>query len=95
MQEIQFEVVYVCAGEVFRRYLTIGQGASVSEAIAMARTECPDFPPEAWACANLAIYGTLVEDRSIPVAEGDRLELLRPLIIDPVEARRKRAQGGT
>lgn len=37
-----------------------------------------------------AIYGEAVS-RETPVREGDRVELLRPLVADPKEARRQRA----
>lgn len=37
-----------------------------------------------------AVYGKRV-DRDAPLRDGDRLELLRPLQMDPKEARRRRA----
>lgn len=42
------------------------------------------------AALSYAIYGRAVE-RSTPVREGDRVELLRPLVADPKESRRQRA----
>ena len=42
--------------------------------------------------AGYALHG----ERAEPVArlrEGDRVELLRPLLVDPREARRRRARG--
>jgi len=40
----------------------------------------------------LAVHGVRVEP-DILLREGDRIELLRPLQIDPKEARRRRAAG--
>ena len=37
-----------------------------------------------------AVFGVLA-DRSTVLREGDRVELLRPLQVDPKEARRRRA----
>lgn len=91
MQEVTFEIVYVGPEGLFRKHLEAEQGTSISEAMSIARKECSEFPKEAWRYEQVAIYGKLIEDASRPIAEGDRLEILRPLEIDPVEARRLRA----
>ena len=41
--------------------------------------------------AGVAVFGVAVAP-STPLREGDRVELLRPLQLDPKEARRRRAQ---
>lgn len=41
--------------------------------------------------AGMAVFGIRIDDHS-PLADGDRLELLRPLTMDPKAARRKRAE---
>lgn len=41
--------------------------------------------------AGMAVFGRRVGDDTV-LHEGDRLELLRGLIIDPKEARRRRAE---
>ena len=41
---------------------------------------------------KLGIYGRVVDPRTV-LKEGDRVELYRPLLIDPKEARRRRARG--
>lgn len=41
--------------------------------------------------SGLAIYGEPVGDSAL-LREGDRVELLRPLAIDPKDARRRRAR---
>jgi putative ubiquitin-RnfH superfamily antitoxin RatB of RatAB toxin-antitoxin module len=41
--------------------------------------------------AGFAVFGVRAE-QGTPLHEGDRVELLRPLLLDPKEARRRRAQ---
>ncbi|HGO8997810.1 TPA: RnfH family protein [Neisseria meningitidis] len=41
--------------------------------------------------APLGIFGKAVKDDT-PLRDGDRIEVYRPLLIDPKEARRKRIQ---
>lgn len=43
------------------------------------------------ATLSCAIHGERV-DPATPLADGDRVELLRPLVADPKDARRRRAQ---
>jgi putative ubiquitin-RnfH superfamily antitoxin RatB of RatAB toxin-antitoxin module len=44
-------------------------------------------------CSRLAVYGRMV-GLSAPLHDGDRLELLRPLEVDPKQRRRARAAPG-
>lgn len=90
MDIVQFEIVYVAAGGCFRSRLSAASGASLGEAIEIARRECTEFPEEAWAQPHFAVYGKRVEDLSRLLAEGDRIEILRPLSMQPSEARRRR-----
>ena len=41
--------------------------------------------------SGYAVFG-VISQADCPLADGDRLELLRPLTLDPKEARRKRAR---
>ena len=63
--------------------LDVPPGTTVAEALAASRfaAERP---------AALAIYGQVVSAQRV-LAEGDRIELLRDLLINPMEARRRRA----
>ena len=72
--------------------LTVPSGSTVSDVISaspLAR-RFPDIP-----VADLAvgIWGRVVK-RDHPVRDGDRIEIYRPLQIDPREARRQLAQAG-
>lgn len=63
----------------------LSAGACIEEALAAAGWRCePPF-------VGVAIFGQLADARS-QLHEGDRIELLRPLEIDPKVARRRRAQ---
>jgi uncharacterized protein len=59
------------------------EGATVVEAIAAAGLTPGEY-------AGVAVYGDLATDDQ-RLQDGDRVELLRPLTIDPKEARRRRA----
>lgn len=63
----------------------VAADATVADALAASRFQSEDF-------AVLAVFGELVkEDR--PLREGERLDLLPALPMDPMAARRKRALG--
>lgn len=61
------------------------EGARVADAVSASGFS--DLSQE----AAYAIYG-VVAAADTPLREGDRVELLRPLQIDPKEARRRRAR---
>ena len=92
MDNLHFEIVYVCAEGCFRRTLSIGPGTTLSDAVKHARHVCNDFPDEAWTHEAFAIYGKRVEDPSRLISNGDRIEILRPLRMDPSLAGRKRSR---
>jgi len=84
------EVLYAEAGRVWRHMLLLPEGASVAEALAKWRQDCPDWPAAAHSPAALAVFGRVVGPEQA-LRAGDRLELLRPLPTDPKQARRERA----
>ena len=63
--------------------LELPEQALVADALAASGLQDP-------AIAGYAVYGERVSLET-PLRDGDRLELLRPLVIDPKEARRRRA----
>ncbi len=69
--------------------LTLPAGATVADALAEAARADPGWQSPEW--VGVAIYGEKVESVH-PLRDGDRLELLRPLLIDPKEARRRRVK---
>src|SRR4051812_42862052 len=87
-ETIRVSVVYADLQRQITRDIEIGADATVGDAIAASgiRHELsPDFSP-----ADIGVFGTKVA-RDAPLHDGDRIELYRPLKIDPKEARRKRA----
>lgn len=68
--------------EVIR--LTLPEGACVQDAL-LAAGWADDAEAAGW-----AVYGSRVE-RDALLNDGDRLEVLRPLLADPKDARRRRA----
>jgi uncharacterized protein len=72
--------------------LTLPDEADIAAAIEAARQRLgPDAAP--WQTAVTGIFGNVYE-RSHVVADGDRIELYRELLIDPRRARRDRASRG-
>lgn len=70
--------------------LEVEHGASVGEAIALSGVT--DRHPEIDLSRHrVAIFGRLVMLETA-LREQDRVEILRPLIVDPKEARRRRAR---
>ena len=67
------------------RELVLEDGATVADALRLAALEAGGQ------VAGVAVFGVAVAP-STPLREGDRVELLRPLQLDPKEARRRRAQ---
>ena len=72
--------------------LTVSPGTTAE--MAMQQSAIGDlFPEEDFSDYQLGIWGQLVT-RSYSLKDGDRLEIYRPLLIDPREARRALAADG-
>jgi putative ubiquitin-RnfH superfamily antitoxin RatB of RatAB toxin-antitoxin module len=85
------EVVYALPDRQALIELRVEEGCTVFEAARRAGLEAR-FPGLDLSQATLGIFGRVVEDPSqATVQEGDRVEIYRPLLIDPKEARRRRA----
>ena len=86
------EVVYAEPGQQVLRQMTVNPGTSVLEAVRLAdlRKEFPALRPED---AEFAVWGRKAAAGHV-LRHGDRVEILRPLKIDPRDARRTLAQAG-
>ncbi|MGH8037259.1 MAG: RnfH family protein [Stenotrophomonas sp.] len=82
---IQVEVVLAWPDRALSCRLQLADGATVGEAVALAALEGTQ------ACAAVAVHGVLAQ-ASQPLRDGDRVELLRPLLADPKDNRRRRAR---
>lgn len=87
---IRIEVVHALPEEQWVLPLDLGDGATVADALAVCAQDLV-FGRFALDQLTIAIWGEVVE-RNKALREGDRLELLRPLQVDPKTARRLRAK---
>lgn len=86
------KVAWVVPGVADVVPVVLDAGATVADAVAQSRLA--DDHGLALARLSVAIFGKRVSWDS-PVADGDRVELTRPLLVDPKEARRRRAREKT
>ena len=63
--------------------LDLGEGACVADALRAAGWASDELP-------GCAVFGVVANAETV-LHHGDRIELLRPLLVDPKEARRRRA----
>ena len=87
-ERIRVDVVYADPQKQLVRAIELAAGSTVDDAIRISGIldELPNFVP-----AGIGIFGNKVA-RDARLRDGDRVELYRPLQIDPKEARRQRAQ---
>ena len=88
--EIHVEVAYCPRpGEVDAVSLTLHEGATLADALqASGLLQRHALPPEG---LRTGVWGKLREPSSL-LRERDRVEVYRPLTVDPKEARRQRYQ---
>ena len=87
---IRVEVAYATPGRQLVIAVELPEGSTLEEAIDRSgiRAEFPDMAidPDA-----LGIFGRKAQPDRV-LREGDRVEIYRPLLADPREARRRRAE---
>ena len=87
---INISVVYALAEHATTIELELPAGATVAEAIARSRI-LERHPEVDLARAAVGVFGRRVR-RDALLADGDRVEIYRPLLADPKDARRRRAR---
>lgn len=87
---ITVEVVYADADRPHRRCVDVAEGSTVLEAIE-ASGIAEAIPAGVIPHDRLGIFSTRVSADHV-VGQSDRIEIYRPLVLDPMEARRKRAR---
>ena len=87
---IRVEVVYAGAEQPLRRLVELADGSTVMQAI-VASGIAAVLPGNAIDPARLGIFSRKVVPDGL-LREGDRIEIYRPLMFDPMEARRRRAR---
>jgi uncharacterized protein len=93
MERIAVEVVYALPGAADVVRLTIPAATTAAEAVRVSGI-LERHPELLRAQLTLGIYGKPVAGAT-KLYEGDRVEIYRPLMLDPKEARRRRARKGS
>jgi len=84
------EIVYATAAAQRRYTVDLIDGGTVRTAIEQSGV-LRDYPQIDLARGRVGVHGRLVALDDV-LREGDRVEILRPLVADPKTARRRRAQ---
>ena len=88
---ITVEVVFAgSASWVERRRVEVSTGCTVIQAVeASGIAQC--LPTDSVDPARLGIFARKVDPGQL-VRDGDRIEIYRPLVLDPMESRRRRSR---
>ena len=87
---VRVEVAFATRDDQVLIEVSVQEGTTVEQAIG-ASGLYRRFPDRDLRSCAVGVWGTLV-DRERQVRDGDRIELYRPLLMDPREARRLRAK---
>lgn len=90
--KVNIEVVYALPHEQVLFKVQLSQGGTVSEAIRLSGV-LEKYPEIDLAKIKFGIYGKLGK-ADMELRDRDRIEIYRPLLADPKEVRRKRAEEG-
>ena len=87
---LRIEVIHAQPARCWSVQVELPAGATVADALdaAAMETKVPGLVVDV---ARLAVFGRSVT-LSSPLHDGDRVEILRPLLADPKQARRQRAR---
>lgn len=88
-RSLRVELVYALPQRYWCEQLELAAGATIADALVRTtlHAQLPGFSVD---FGRIAVHGRLVA-LDTPLADGDRIELLRPLVSDPKEVRRRRA----
>nr|WP_290836198.1 RnfH family protein [Halomonas sp.] len=89
------EVAYALPHKQRLVALSVPEGTTARQAVALADlpTLFPELPSDAFLQAPLGIFGKALRTPETEILrEGDRVEVYRPLAIDPKAARHERAK---
>lgn len=87
--KLRIEVVYATSQQQQLLSLNVAPGTTVAEAIALSAI-AQRFPDDDLASLRCGIWGRDLPGDTV-LRDGDRVEIYRPLHVDPREARRLRA----
>ncbi len=90
-ETIKIEVAYALPDEQVLLVLMLPAGSTIPDAVRAAGLSSR-FPEIAGEAVRFGIFGKIEKDPAARVLRsGDRVEIYRPLLIDPKEARKARA----
>ncbi|OSI15241.1 RnfH family protein [Neisseria dumasiana] len=87
---VEIEIVYGTADKQLLQRLSVAEGTTAREAV-LQSCIAEEFPEADVQNAPLGIFGKAVKDDTV-LRDKDRVEVYRPLLIDPKEARRLRVR---
>ena len=87
---ITVEIIYIKPGSQNSLTLKIPQGSNINQAI--SRSGVLKHFPEIDLTVNKVGVFSKIQSLDTLLCEGDRIEIYRPLVADPKEARRRRAK---
>ena len=87
---LKIEVVYGLPDKQVLKKTNVQNGCTAREAVCQSGLD-EIFSELDLQTAPLGIFGKSVKDETL-LRDKDRIEIYRPLLIDPIEARRKRIQ---
>lgn len=87
---VNIEIAYGTADKQLLQQMQVEEGTTAREAVIRSRI-AEEFPDADVRHAPLGIFGKQVKDDTV-LRDKDRIEVYRPLLIDPKEARRRRVQ---
>lgn len=89
---VEIEVAYGRADKQMLQAMRVAEGTTAREAVLQSRI-AEAFPEADLHRAPLGIFGKAVADDTV-LRDKDRVEVYRPLLADPKEARRQRVESG-
>lgn len=90
VEKFDIEVVYIDTDTSFIKRLAISNNTSVEQAIQLSGV-LGEFPDLTLETIKTGMFGKIMPLDTI-LKDSDRVEILRPLTVDPKESRRRRAK---
>ena len=87
---MRVSIVYLTVDRAWSQVLEVPEGSTLADAVSASRL-LVDHAELRGAALDIGVHGHVREPHS-RLREGDRVEVYRPLTVDPKEARRIRAE---
>lgn len=87
---VHIEVVYALPEQQWLCALRLSSGTTALEAVHLSQV-AQHLPNQSLEGCAFGVFGRLIKPEHYCVQDGDRLELYRPLRVDPKEIRKQRA----